>query len=111
SSSDNGHSWSVRSRIPYAPDLRTDPNGGSRAALGFTEPASIILHNGTYLCVMRTTDGLGDSPMYISYSPDTGRTWSQPVTFTRSGVLPRLIQLENGIIVLSSGRPGVQLRF
>ncbi len=110
-SADNGHSWHVRGRIPYTPDLKTDPNGNRREALGFTEPASVILHNGTYLCVMRTTDGLGNSPMYISFSQDKGRTWSQPSTFTRSGVLPRLIQLENGVIVLSSGRPGVQLRF
>ena len=29
----------------------------------------------------------------------------------RSGVLPRLLRLTNGVIVLSSGRPGVQLRF
>ena len=26
-------------------------------------------------------------------------------------MLPRLLQLENGVLVLSSGRPGVQLRF
>ena len=29
----------------------------------------------------------------------------------RSGVLPRLLRLTNGIVALSSGRPGVQLRF
>jgi len=31
--------------------------------------------------------------------------------FTRAGVLSRLLQLDNGVIVLVSGRPGVKLRF
>jgi hypothetical protein len=40
-----------------------------------------------------------------------GRTWSKPEPITPSGVLPRLLRLTNGVTVLSSGRPGVQLRF
>ena len=28
-----------------------------------------------------------------------------------NGVLPRLLRLANGVVVLASGRPGVQLRF
>lgn len=110
-SSDNGHTWNIQGRIPYQPDLRSDPNGDRRVALGYTEPASLLLSNGTYLCVMRTTDGLGNSPMYLSHSTDMGVTWTKPKTFARFGVLPKLLQLDNGIIVLASGRPGVQLRF
>ena len=110
-STDNGHTWNIHGRIPYQPDLKTDPNGNRRIALGYTEPASILLYNGTYLCVMRTTDGLGNSPMYLSHSDDMGVTWTKPSTFTRTGVLPKLLQLENGVIVLATGRPGMQLRF
>lgn len=110
-SKDNGHSWDKQGVIPYQPDLRTDPNGNKRAALGYTEPASILLSNGTYLCVMRTTDGLGNSPMYLSHSRDMGATWTKPSTFARFGVLPKLLQLDNGVIVLASGRPGMQVRF
>lgn len=110
-SRDNGQTWDIYGRIPYQYDLATDPNGDKRIALGFTEPASLLLDNGTYLCVMRTTDGLGNSPMYLSHSTDLGVTWTKPVTFTRSGVLPKLLQLDDGVIVLSAGRPGVQLRF
>lgn len=110
-STDNGHTWNIKGRIPYQPDLKTDPNGNRRFALGFTEPASILLSNGTYLCVMRTTDGLGNSPMYLSHSNDMGVTWTKPSTFTRSGVLPKLLQLDNGVIVVAAGRPGMQLRF
>ena len=86
-----------------------DPRGAER--MGFTEPAFTILADGSFLCVARTTDGIGNGPMYASRSLDLGRTWSRPEVIARSGVLPRLLRLANGVIVLSSGRPGVQLRF
>ena len=108
SSSDNGRSWEVRGRIRYLPDLQADPRGAKRD--GFTEPAFIILADGSMLCVMRTTDGLGVGPMYASSSSDGGKSWTKPAAFARTGVLPRLLLLENGALVLSSGRPGVDLR-
>ena len=49
--------------------------------------------------------------MYKTFSYDRGKTWTDPVPFTPNGVLPNLLQLDNGVLVLSSGRPGVQLRF
>jgi len=49
--------------------------------------------------------------MYLSRSSDQGVTWSPPEAFTPNGVWPRLLQLENGVLALVSGRPGVQLRF
>lgn len=110
-STDGGRTWAVRGRIPYAFDPEVDPNGGKRLAFGFTEPAFEILPGGVWLCVLRTTDGMGNSPMYRSTSEDGGVTWTKPVAFTRSGVLPKLLQLENGVVVLASGRPGMQLRF
>ncbi len=110
-STDYGMTWKIVGNIPYQPDLVTDPNGNKRLAFGYTEPYFEILKDGTYLCVMRTTDGYGNSPMYISRSTDQGATWSKPTPFTPSGVLPKLIQLDNGVLVLASGRPGVQLRF
>jgi hypothetical protein len=108
-STDAGHSWQIQGRIAYQPDLAADPKGAER--MGFTEPAYEILTNGTFLCVMRTTDGLGNGPMYSSRSQDRGRTWSQPEVMAPFGVLPRLLRLTNGIVALSSGRPGVQIRF
>lgn len=110
-STDNGRSWSRLGQIAYEPELEHDPKGDQRYALGFTEPAFHILANGTYLCVMRTTDGLGYSPMYISYSNDQGKTWTKPKVFTSTGVLPKLLQLDNNVIALASGRPGMQIRF
>ena len=108
---DKGMNWKLWGKIPYSYDLTVDPNGNRRLALGFTEPAFEILLDGTFYCVMRTTDGYGNSPMYLSRSSDRGVSWSPPEAFTPSGVLPRLLQLDNGVLVLASGRPGVQLRF
>jgi len=79
--------------------------------MGFTEGAYEIMPDGTFLCVMRTTDGRGIGPMYLSRSKDLGVTWTKPEAFTLSGVLPKLLQLKNGVMAMSSGRPGVQLRF
>lgn len=108
-STDNGHHWSVQGRIPF----QLDPAGDTLSArrMGYTEPAFEILKDGTFLCVLRTTDGAGIGPMYGSYSTDQGKTWSVPQVITPAGVLPRLLQLSNGVLVMSSGRPGVQLRF
>ena len=108
-SSDNGHSWNIQGRIRYMPDLLRDPKGDQR--MGFTEPAFEILSDGTFLCVLRTSDGLGLGPMYSSRSVDVGQTWAKPEIIAPSGVLPRALQLKNGVVVLASGRPGVQLRF
>jgi hypothetical protein len=108
-SHDGGRSWAIISRIPYRPDHEYDPIASER--LGFTEPAFYILSDDTYLCILRTSDVVGVGPMYQSISQDRGATWSQPRVIARTGVLPKLIQLENGVVVLSSGRPGVQLRF
>ncbi|RRA98016.1 sialidase family protein [Larkinella rosea] len=110
-SSDQGKTWKAVGKIPYAPDVTQDPNGNKRLALGFTEPAFEILADGSYLCVLRTSDGLGNSPMYVSRSVDKGANWSRPKVFTSSGVLPKLLQLKNGVVALASGRPGMQLRF
>ncbi len=102
-SADNGNTWQKIGHILYnEPDRRRD---------GFTEPALELLPNGDLLAILRTTDGNGIGPMYKALSHDQGRTWSKPEAFTETGVLPRLLQLKNGVLVLASGRPGVDLRF
>jgi hypothetical protein len=106
---DGGHRWSIQGRIPYQPDLHADPKADQRD--GFTEPATEVLADGSLLCVLRVTDGAGIGPLYASRSTDMGRKWTRPAVITANGVLPRLLRLGNGVVVLSSGRPGVQLRF
>jgi len=106
-STDKGHTWDYQGRISI-PALQSETNGNTLPVVCFYEPGFEILSDGSFLCVMRTGDV---SPMYFSRSTDQGRTWSKPEAFTRNGVLPRLLQMDNGVIVLASGRPGVQLRF
>ncbi len=108
-STDSGRSWAIQGRILYRPDMTADPKGDKRE--GFTEPGSEVLADGSVLCAMRTNDGNGVGPMYASRSKDDGKTWSKPRVIAPNGVLPRLLRLENGVLVLASGRPGVQVRF
>lgn len=108
-STDSGHSWHFQGHIPYTPDLRADPLARGRSH-GFTEPGSALLADGSLLVMLRTTDGLGIGPLYASRSTDAGKTWSAPTVVNASGVLPRLLPLRNGVLALSYGRPGVELR-
>lgn len=108
-STNQGRNWKRIGRIPYqtsagkAPETYVYKDGE-----GFSEPAFEILKDGTYICVMRSGHNL---PMYKSFSKDGGVHWSTPDAFTSNGVSPNLLLLNNGVLVLSSGRPGVQLRF
>jgi hypothetical protein len=108
-STDRGHTWRLQGRIAFVPDSLADPKASRRD--GFTEPAFTRLRDGSLYCVLRTTDGNGVGPMYRTRSTDGGRTWSKPAVIASNGVMPRLLRLQNGMLVLSSGRPGVQLRF
>lgn len=110
-STDFGKTWVKQGSILYQPDLSLDPNGSKRKTLGWTEPAFAALQNGTFLSILRTADGFGKSPMYWSTSVDKGVNWSTPKVFTGAGVKPMLLELDNGIVALAAGRPGVQLRF
>jgi len=107
-SRDNGKSWNVQGRILYEPDAAADPHSATRD--GFSEPAFTLLRDGSAICIMRTSDHNGVGPMYMSRSKDLGKSWTRPAAFTKTGVLPRLLQLKNGALALSSGRPGVDLR-
>lgn len=103
-SSDEGKTWEFVGKIPFDVDVFLKRNGGK----SFDEPTFEVFKDGTLLCVMRTGSS---APMYKSFSNDLGKTWSQPMAFTPNGVKPTLKLLKNGVLVLASGRPGIQLRF
>ena len=103
-SRDNGLSWKIVGVIPFCKDGIADVKGSSC----YEEPAFEILKDGTFICVMRSGSS---SPMYKTFSYDKGKTWTVPKPFTPNGVKPVLKLLSNGVLVLASGRPGVQLRF
>lgn len=102
-STDEGRHWHVQGRIPFQPDETVDPAGFERD--GFTEPTFEILEDRSLICVMRS-----EGPMYMSRSRDLGKTWSKPEIIAPNGVCPRLLRLANGVLVLSSGRPGAEVR-
>jgi len=104
-SEDFGKTWNFVGKIPFVADGIADKRSKDRA---YEEPAFEVLADGTFLCVMRTGS---TSPMYKTFSKDQGKTWSRPEPFTPNGVKPMLLRLRNGVLVLASGRPGVQLRF
>ena len=103
-SKDEGDSWKLVGRIPFLKDGIADVKGEG----GFTEPTFEILADSTLICVMRSGSA---SPMYKSFSKDFGKTWTTPEPFTANGVKPSLMLLKNGVLVLVSGRPGIQVRF
>ena len=107
-STNKGLSWSLSSYISYPSDhaLKED---AENAFVGLSEPVMEVLDDGTIFCVVRTEYTM-PSPLYRCTSKDKGMTWSSFKPFTINGVFPRLLKLKNGVMVLASGRPGLQLR-
>lgn len=107
-SSDQGRTWDFWAEIPYVGDTGVDLAADRRE--GFTEPFVCFLADGTAMCLLRTTDGAGGGPLYVSRSADNGRTWSPPQVFDRLGVWPQLLLLGNGVTLAAYGRPGLFVR-
>ena len=107
-STDDGHTWSLHSEIPYRGDSKADPDWPKQE--GFSEPDVAFMPDGSAFCLMRTTYGLGPAPMYSTRSTDGGKTWSRPQIFDKIGVWPRLLALKCGVTLTSYGRPGLYLR-
>jgi hypothetical protein len=72
------------------------------------EPSLVQLATGELMCVMRMGGG-ADFPLRRSYSADGGRTWSTPDLLPARSVEPSLKRLQNGVLALATGRPGVFL--
>lgn len=101
---DKGQTWDILGKIPFVNDGIANKRGDGC----FEEPAFDILADGSFICILRSGS---TSPMYKTFSTDGGKTWTTPVPFSPNGVRPMLMRLNNGVLVLASGRPGVQLRF
>lgn len=98
-SNDNGHSWSRRSTVVKAREQ--DP---------MSEPCLALNQAGELVSVIRRDEGVAH-PMFLVHSKDRGFTWGEPQELFEFGVFPNLLQLENGVLALSFGRPGVWLSF
>ncbi len=107
-SEDGGRSWKLRSML-----MDTQREKG---LLGCEEASLVQRPNGTLVTLIRNEGAPAWRPFYmpdcwLTISRDNGLTWTPPRWFNAFGVLPRLITLDNGIVVASYGRPGVEVRF
>jgi hypothetical protein len=75
------------------------------------EPGVVSFGDGRMVCVMRTDTGGTHEPCFVARSTNWGKTWSKPEILTPFGVMPKMLLLDNGVIALVYGRPGVQLLF
>ncbi len=106
-STDAGRNWDMVSDIAYQGDEQADPHAKVRD--GFTEPDYNFRPDGSIICLMRTMDGHGHGPLYLTRSVDQSRTWSRPVVFDSFGKMPQLLTLGNGVTLAlygASGGPG-----
>lgn len=103
-STDQGRSWDMLGEVPYKGDEQADPHAKQRD--GFTEPAFNFMPDGSVICLMRTMDGFGHGPMYLSRSTDQCRTWFQPKVFDTFGKYPQLLTLGNGVSLATYGASG-----
>lgn len=114
-SEDQGKSWHQLDRLPYRPDVKYDPKAFMRG--GFTEVACELLDGGDLLLALRTADATPEpfpgfvecGPLYVVKRSAEGK-WTVPQPVSPYGVMPQLLQLKNGLHVLSYGRPGIQVR-
>lgn len=98
-SSDDGYTWTYRATM-------TDQHAVPGAIEGFDEASLVRLEDGRLLCVSR----VGDSQaLYKTYSNDDGHSWSSPVKMDAWSVAPAIRRLDNGVLVLVTGRPGIYL--
>jgi len=104
-SQDGGHTWRLRGIIA------DDPAAATR---GYDSEQSLArMPNGDLLCVMRTR--LSNNAQDTHYlaaarSTDDGYTWSAPFSLAEFCVTPHLLVLQNGLVALVYGRPGVHIR-
>jgi hypothetical protein len=98
-SSDQGHSWSYASRIDVAPSWL--PWADSEGAC---EPSLVQLPDERLLTVFRVDSR---SMLFQAFSSDSAQTWSAPRRLPAWSVMPQLQMLSNGVLVLTSGRPGL----
>ncbi|MBI4531127.1 MAG: exo-alpha-sialidase [Candidatus Latescibacteria bacterium] len=97
-SEDGGVTWRFLSIV-------AGENGISKGREGANESNTVRLPDGRLMCVYRVG---GRNDYFKSYSADDGATWTKPERMEGVwSVEPRLERLDNGLILLSGGRPGL----
>jgi hypothetical protein len=99
-STDWGRTWVRLATVPWQPAYGNTSDGPG-------EPTTARLADGRLMCVFRAD---ASSYYWATFSLDEGKAWSSPhrLDFAWS-VKPRLRLLTSGILVLTGGRPGIDL--
>ena len=105
-SEDNGRTWHMRSVIASDETL---PFGccGDGGEMSLTQAS-----NGNLICALRTDMSIEGYPSdtLVCISRDNGYTWTSPKRAADSSVTPHIIALQDGIVLLIYGRPGVHFK-
>ncbi len=101
-SEDRGFTWRYLSTVAGPGDVQETQKKPRPS-----ESDTVRLRDGRLMCVYR----VGSSLEYRkSYSADEGVTWTKPERMDGVwSVEPQVVRLENGLILLSGGRPGLFL--
>ena len=105
-SEDEGLNWRYLSTLAV-------PNDAPDGLEGFGECCLVRLTDGDLMSVMRIGQHQKQPDQWLTrtYSSDGGRSWT-PIDFLPAwSVAPQLCRLENNVLVLSTGRPGIFLWF
>jgi len=103
-SGDSGRHWRYLSTLAAPDDV---PNGLD----GPCEPCLARLAGGDLMCIMRAGQGHKQPGQQLArtYSSDGGRSWSAVDRLKAESVAPQICRLDNDVLVLSTGRPGIFL--
>ena len=111
-SHDSGKTWHMRATA--AAGIDEVPYGysgdGHEVSLALTKSGALV-------CAMRMDVSVSPkiaTPIcdaYVTVSTDMGYTWCAPFAVADSSVTPQLITLDDDIVVLFYGRPGVHFRY
>ena len=101
-SEDRGFTWRYLSTVAGPEDVLETPKKPRPS-----ESNTVRLVDGRLMCVYRVGSSL---EFRKSYSADEGATWTKPERMDGVwSVEPQVVRLENGLILLSGGRPGLFL--
>ena len=106
-STDGGCTWRKRSIIASDGALEFGYTGDGH------ETSLVCTSDGTLVCAMRMEMSIhpdkdtSSSDTMVTYSTDNGYTWCKPFPVSDSSVTPQLVALDDGIVFLAYGRPGV----
>lgn len=106
-SKDKGITWTKRGTVASDKNMKYGYSGdGNEMTLAY-------LKNGDLLCAMRMDVSIHpdvEKPVcdtMLARSKDNGYTWEKPFSVSDSSVTPHVISLENGVVAVVYGRPGV----